>query len=99
MSAGVADLITEAGQTRNVLEQAIKMSEHKKHVTSEQARIIHATFSSPAGQQCLRMMVAWTLAQPTCVPGSVEGMGYFREGENHIVRTLIVKMGEAENAR
>ena len=50
--------------------------------------VFASCFNTPAGERVISILREWTIEQPCCPPGAPEGTGYFREGENRIVRAI-----------
>ena len=43
-------------------------------------------FRSPTGKKVLEYLEERYIKSPVCIPGRPEGQGYYREGQNSIVR-------------
>lgn len=54
-------------------------------------------FSTPAGKKVLAWMTLYTLDSPTWWPGKPPEFGYYREGQNHLVRQIRSKIENARN--
>ena len=52
------------------------------------AKVIRECFRTDAGKQTLRWLMEF-LIQPASPPGSPEGYGFFREGQNDVVRQIL----------
>ena len=59
-------------------------------------RAIAQLFSSRNGKVVLDYIRSKTIERPCCPAGSVEGYGYFREGQNDLVRQIetAIKLGK-----
>ena len=55
------------------------------------------TFSTEDGKKVLTYLENITVHQPSWMPGSNKHYGYFREGQNSIVRQIQAKMRRALN--
>lgn len=62
-------------------------------------RAIAQLFSSRNGKLVLEYIRSKTIERPCCPAGSVEGYGYFREGQNDLVRQIetAIKLGKEGN--
>jgi hypothetical protein len=47
-----------------------------------------ALFTSDQGKQTLKLLEEVYLTAPTCPPGATKGYGYFREGQNDLIRYI-----------
>ena len=54
-------------------------------------------FSTESGKKVLEWMIKYTLESPTWWPGRPAEFGYFREGQNNLVRQLKSKVENARN--
>lgn len=55
------------------------------------------TFTTPAGKKVLEWLKLHTLEAPTWWPSQSEKFGYFREGQNSLVRQLEKKIQQARD--
>lgn len=54
-------------------------------------------FSTASGRKVLDWMIKHTLDTPTWLPGRSPDVGYFREGQNNLVRQIKSKIEKAKN--
>lgn len=55
------------------------------------------TFDTEEGKKVLEHLKSKTLNQPTWVPGSEPSFGYAREGQNSVIRDIVMRMERAKN--
>jgi hypothetical protein len=74
--------------------------EKQKYLANVNNRLkeqIVAVFANPHGLQLLETLKEIFLYQPVCPPGSVEGYGYKREGENQLIIRIATIVKNAMN--
>ena len=60
--------------------------------------LIYATvFNSPDGLKVLKHLESTTIDQPCWFPGTEASQGYFREGQNSLVRQINSRIRRAKN--
>ena len=72
----------------------------KQETKNEQLEIDKSyarTFETEEGKKCLKHLMSRTLDQPTWVPGGDHTSGYAREGQNSVVREIIMRIEMAKN--
>lgn len=57
----------------------------REHLQNRFRDQVLATFLTPHGEQLLQTLEELYLLRPVCPPGSPEGYGYMREGENSLI--------------
>ena len=72
-----------------------QLEEDKKKRYEEDVDFLKA-FTSPSGKKVLEWMIKYTLDSPTWWPAKPKEYGYFREGQNNLVRQIKSKI---ENAK
>ena len=75
-------------------------TQSKAQTKNEQLEIDKAyarTFETEEGKKCLKHLKSKTLEQPTWVPGGDHTFGYTREGQNSVVREILMRMERAKN--
>ncbi len=55
------------------------------------------TFSTPSGKKVLEWLTANTLDSPTWWPAQSKKFGYFREGQNSLMRQIKAKIQQAKD--
>ena len=56
-----------------------------------------SVFDTEEGKKVLEHLKSKTLNQPTWVPGSEPSFGYAREGQNSVIRDILMRMERAKN--
>lgn len=79
-----------AGETNT---EQLELKEQKDY---EENIVFLRAFATPAGKQVLDWMVTHTLESPTWWPTQKPEFGYFREGQNSLVRQLQAKIKQAK---
>ena len=60
--------------------------------------LLYATvFNSPEGLKVLKHLESTTIDQPCWFPGTEASQGYFREGQNSLVRQINSRIRRAKN--
>ena len=60
--------------------------------------LLYATvFNSPDGMKVLKHLESTTIDQPCWFPGTEASQGYFREGQNSLVRQINSRIRRAKN--
>jgi hypothetical protein len=75
------------------LEQ-VEISRQKQY---EENMDFYKAFSTPSGKKVLEWLTKHTLDSPTWWPSQSEKFGYFREGQNSLVRQLKSKIQQAKD--
>jgi len=73
--------------------------EAPKYSATDQAKIdksIAVMFDTPQGKEVLAWLESAFLHQPTWAPGYATDFGFFREGQNTLVRELIARRNRAK---
>ena len=60
------------------------------------AKLIHRVFTTDDGRELLEHFSKQLLMKPVMPPGGPEGMGYFREGQNDLIRQILQQIELAE---
>jgi hypothetical protein len=60
------------------------MSQQQKDFDAMIAKV----FTSAIGKQVLEHLENRYIKSPVCIPGSLEGQGYYREGQNSVIRAF-----------
>jgi len=48
--------------------------------------MVAKTFRTPTGKRVLEYLTERYIKSPVCMPGREEGQGYYREGQNSVIR-------------
>lgn len=68
----------------------------RKDVENKLRDQIVAIFANPLGMQLLDTLDDLYIRQPVCPPGSPEGFGYMREGENRLILKIRAIVNSAQ---
>lgn len=82
------DIKNEADKTQ--IEEANKKEYEVNH-------LFHKTFSTDSGKKVLEWLILHTLESPTWWPSQPKEFGYFREGQNSLIRQIKDKIEKAKN--
>ena len=83
------DIVSETTDKAQLEEQNKAQYEENIH--------FQRTFTSPNGKKVLEWLTKYTLETPTWWPGQDTSRGFFREGQNSLVRQIISKIEQAKN--
>ncbi|WP_296635861.1 hypothetical protein [Polaribacter sp.] len=64
---------------------------------SDDDLLVAKVFVTKDGHDLLKLLKTRTLDQPTFVPGEEPSYGYFREGQNSIIREILHKIQRVQN--
>lgn len=66
---------------------------------SDDDLLVAKVFVTKDGHELIELLKSRTLDQPTFVPGEDASYGYFREGQNSIIREIIQKIKRVQNQK
>lgn len=76
----------------NVYENLEKKAQENQEKFADGNRILnnlfYRVFTSQDGKQVLDYFVKHTLEQPSLIPGMQDNVGWWREGQNNIIREI-----------
>lgn len=90
---GINQLDWNIGGEQPNIEQ-VEAAKQKEYETDV---LFLKTFSTPTGKQVLEWLVTHTLDSPTWWPTQPKEFGYFREGQNSLMRQIKKKIQNAKD--
>ena len=87
----MADINTPGWEGLNTLDV------HRKDDQLELDKAYARTFETEEGKKVLEHLKSKTLDQPTWIPGSDTSFGFAREGQNSVMRDILMRIERAKN--
>jgi hypothetical protein len=88
----MADINTPGWEGLNTLDVV-----HRKDDQLELDKAYARTFETEEGKKVLEHLKSKTLDQPTWIPGSETSFGFAREGQNSVMRDILMRIERAKN--